>query len=425
MKHLTASLIATMLMALWSALSWGAPLTLQECLKQAREANPTLRSGAWDIRKAQQVIRQTAAAEYPRIDAQLGYTMQLDPQAVKIGGFTAETQEPDFAFGGVAASYTFYDFGRRAARTNGARASAEAVSQQYLARRDDIALQVIEAYYRILESEQLVVAAGDEVTRIEEHRRITQVLYEEGVVTRNDVLQADVRLAGARQRRLSANNVRDNAWLLLNFLTGSPAERRAELQDQSPTALQPPENAEIQADIGARHDLQALRHTLQVREFEVSENRENYLPELYTRLALEYVQNANVREQAIMSATIGFRINLFDGYAADAARAGALLARSRQQDIIRLAELQARLEVDTARNDLAVARQQIVVAERAIQQGEENLRINRERYRERVGTASEVLDAQTLLTQARTDFYRARYAFQTAGARLQRAAGTL
>jgi outer membrane protein TolC len=65
------------------------------------------------------------------------------------------------------------------------------------------------------------------------------------------------------------------------------------------------------------------------------------------------------------------------------------------------------------------------VAEASILQGEENLRINKERYQERVGTATEVLDAQTLFTQARTDYYRALYDYQTAAARLQHALGEL
>ena len=424
MKFRPVSLACIVLLAC-AAQSWGASLTLQECLQQARDNNPALKSAAWESRIAQEGVRLASVADYPRLDAQGGYTMQLEPQAVKIGGLTAETQEADFAFGGLAASYTLYDFGRRDARKGQARAATDAASQTYLSRRDDVALQVIEAYFRILESDQLVQAAEDEVTRIEEHRRVAQVLFEEGVVTRNDVLQADVRLAAARQKLLSVKNMRENSWLLLNFLTGSEAGRRAELDEKAALEFETPAVGSVPLDTGSRHDIQALKHSLEAREFEVREYRKNYLPELYTRLALDYVQNDKVREQAIMSATIGIRINLFDGYATAAARARALKNRSRQQDTIRLAEQQARLEIDSARNDLAVAREQISVAESAIRQSEENLRINRERYQERVGTATEVLDAQTLLTQARTDYYRAQYELQTAAARLQRASGTL
>jgi outer membrane protein TolC len=126
-----------------------------------------------------------------------------------------------------------------------------------------------------------------------------------------------------------------------------------------------------------------------------------------------------------MSATIGLKINLFDGFATTSARERAVQSRSRNQDALRQAEAQVHLEIATAKNDMHVARDRINVAKTAIRQSEENLRINHERYQERVGTATEVLDAQTLLTQTKSDYYRALFDFQVASARLKRAVGEL
>lgn len=420
MKFLHVSLIAVACLGL-TVQSWGAPLSLKECLQRARDNNPALKSSGWDSRIAEENSRLAGVARYPRLDAQAGYTVQVEPQAVKIGGATAETQEPNFAFAGIAATYTLYDFGRRDARIKQANAHAGASGEEFLADSGDVALQVIETYYRILEANRNVQAASEEVVQITEHRRAAQVFFEEGVVTRNDVLQADVRLASARQKLLAATNRRENAWLLLNFLTGSDAAFRGELDDAA-AAVAPPAGADTP---DSRHDLKAQQQKLEAREFEVQEHRENYIPEIYTRLGMDYVQNDKVREQAIYSATLGIRVNLFDGFSAQAAREKAVKQRSKQQDLLRLTEQRARLEIATARNDLGTARERISVAETAIRQSEENLRINRERYQERVGVASEVLDAQTLVTQAKTDYYRALYDYQTAAARLQNARGEL
>jgi outer membrane protein TolC len=426
MNFLHASLTAVLMLGLASQ-SWGAPLSLRDCLSQAQSNNPFLKSAAWDSRLAEENSRLAKVATYPRVDASLGYTMQLESQAVKLGGVTAETQEPDFAFGGIAATYTIYDFGRRDARIQQANSFTEAASQIFLSGKGDIALQVIEAYFRILETDRLIQAANEEVTQITEHRRVAQVLFEEGVVTRNDVLQAEVRLASARQKLLTATNQRENGWLLLNFLTGSEAAFRGELDDSATVGVSGTANTITGAgDSPAnRHDIKAQQQLLAVREFEVKENRENYLPEIYTRLGLDFVQNDKVREQVIYSATLGIRVNLFDGYAAQAAHEKAVKQRSKQQDTVRLAEQNARLEIATARNDSGVAKERIGVAEAAIKQSEENLRINKERYQERVGIASEVLDAQALLTQTKSDYFKALYDFQTASARLQKALGEL
>ena len=424
MNFLHASIVATICLAM-AAQSWGAPLSLQDCLLQARDNNPTLKSASWDSRIARENSRLASVAMYPRVDANAGYTMQLEPQAVKMLGITAETQDPDFAFAGIAATYTLYDFGRRDARIQQASANTEAASQSFMFSKGDVALQVIEAYFRILEAGRLIQAANEEVAQITEHRRMAQVLFEEGVVTRNDVLQAEVRLASALQKKLTDTNRRENGWLLLNFLTGNDPGFRGEL-DESTTLSSADLAAAGSPDTPAnRHDIKAQKQILEAREFEVLENKKNYVPEIYTRLGMDYVQNDKVREQAIYSATLGLRINLFDGYASQAAHEKAVKQRSKQQDALRLTEQRALLEISTARNDAGIAKERISVAEAAIKQSEENLRINKERYQERVGIASEVLDAQTLSTQVKTDYFRALYDYQTAAARLQNALGEL
>jgi outer membrane protein TolC len=403
--------------------AWTATLTLQECLKKSSDNNPVLKSSSWDSKIARENVSLAESLFFPRIDAQAGYTMQHEPQAVIINGRTAETQDPDFATAGLSASYTIYDFGRRDARRRQAGAAAEASSQIFMSLGSDTSLKVIEAYFRILEAGRLITAANEEVAQVEEHRRVAQVMLEEGVVTRNDVLQADVRLAAARQKLLTIQNSRENIWLLLNFLTGSPPAFRGKLEEPTDSSVSPVTSADDTTFLARRHDIQSMKHKVSGSESEIAESRANFLPEIYTRLGLDYVQNDKVREQAIMSATVGIKFNLFDGYASTSNRERALQGHLRNQDNLRLAEQQARLEVDTAQNDVTVAKERIGVAETAIRQSEENLRINKERYKERVGTATEVLDAQTLVTQSKTDYYRAFYDHQTAKARLKKSLG--
>ncbi|KAA0894996.1 TolC family protein [Oryzomonas rubra] len=405
--------------------AWAAPLTLQACLERAREHNPGLKAAAWTPRIAEQDIRQTSAANYPRIDAQAGYTMQQAAQGAKIAGTQAETQQADYASVGLSATYTIYDFGRRNARQQMTMALADSSVQSFEARRTDVALQVIEAYFSILETRKLIAAAADEVAQVEEHRRVAQALFEEGAVTRNDVLQAEVRLSAAKQKLLTMKNRLENNWLQLNYLTDSQPGFRAELDEGvslSSGAATPVDESDA---LSRRHDVLALRHGVEASDMEVRESKAAFYPELYTQAALNYVQNDKALEQTIMAATIGVKINLFDGFASTANTEKAVRNRSRNQDALRQAESQVHLEIDTSRNDVNVAGERIGVAESAIRQSEENLRINRERYRERVGTATEVLDAQTLVTQAKTDYYSALYDYQVSQARLKRAVGEL
>ncbi|HTY21017.1 MAG TPA: TolC family protein, partial [Geobacteraceae bacterium] len=83
------------------------------------------------------------------------------------------------------------------------------------------------------------------------------------------------------------------------------------------------------------------------------------------------------------------------------------------------------LEYRTALNDARVAKERITATETSIKSGEENLRINKDRYQEQVGTATDVIDAQTLLTQIRSENYQAIFDYQVALARVKRARGEL
>jgi len=422
MKNLLISLFMSSLIC---ATAWGAELSLQECLERAREHNPSLKTAAWDYRIAEEDIQQASAANYPRIDAQAGYTLQQAAQGAKLDGITARTQQADYASAGLTATYTIYDFGRRNARQQLTRALADSSAQSFEASRADVSLQVVEAYFSIMETGKLITAAVDEVAQVEEHRRVAQALFEEGVVTRNDVLQADVRLSEAKQKLLTIKNRQENNWLKLNYLTGDQPGFRAEL-NWGNTLSDDLENRLNENDaLSRRHEILALRSEVEASDMGVRESKASFYPELYTQAFLSYVQNDAALEQTIMAAFIGIKVNFFDGFATTATTEKAVRNRSRNQDALRQAKLQVSLEINTSRNDVKVARERISVAETAIKQSEENLRINKERYRERVGTATEVLDAQTMVTQARTDYYSALYDYQVSAARLKRAAGEL
>jgi outer membrane protein TolC len=59
----------------------------------------------------------------------------------------------------------------------------------------------------------------------------------------------------------------------------------------------------------------------------------------------------------------------------------------------------------------------------AVGQAEESLRINKVRYEEGIGTATDVLDAITLLTTSETNYYRAVYELKRAEAGFMYAVG--
>jgi len=128
------------------------------------------------------------------------------------------------------------------------------------------------------------------------------------------------------------------------------------------------------------------------------------------------VDNRYLLHEANASLVLGMSLNLFSG---GSTRAELIKTEYRRRQLLEQRarmEDEVRLEVEKNLLDLSNARERMNVAKDAVGQAEENLRINRVRYEEGVGTATEVLDAVTLLTTAETNHYRALYDFRRAEA---------
>lgn len=397
-----------------------ATLTLAQSLDLARQHNRSLQVADTSQQLAAEQVTEAGSTSLPRIDLNAGYTMQAAPQKFMVAGFSEPSQDRNYAHASIAAEQMLYDFGQSRARVAAARAGAAAGKDDLVALQQAVFLRTTQAYYGILSSRELQATAQEEVKLVTEHLREARVLYDNGVVTRNDVLQAEVRLASSRQLELSRTNQLENAWLSFNDLTGRPDDARADLTPAPAGPLPKPDKGKA-----VPPEVRAQQERLESSRQAVTEARSGLRPEFFARLGADYVDNSYVKEQTIYQATLGLRVNLFDGQATTSRIRQAVLANSREQQ--RLDDVRARsaLELKQALNDARVASQRLQVAETAIAQAEENLRINRQRYQEQVGTATEVLDAQTLLTRSRTERAVADYDYRIAVARAQRAAGTL
>ncbi|MBJ6724103.1 TolC family protein [Geomesophilobacter sediminis] len=417
----TAGILAALL--LMAGVAQAETLTLSDSLNRARATNLGLKATSYEETMAQDQIDVARSARLPRVDLQAGYTAQQAAQGFSLGPVSAETQDPDYAFLNFSIYQTLYDFGRTKTRIEEAQLQRQAAHYGYSGAEQDLFLQVVRAYFGVLEAKKLVEAANDELAQMTAHRKTAQALFDEGVVTRNDLLQAEVRVAAARQKLLAAQNQVENGWLNLDYLIGATPGFRAELTEDFRIGGMPAAGERV--DFSNRAEIQAQRQVVSIGDLAVKEAKTNYYPEFFLRLALDYQQNSKVTEPAIMSATVGFKVNLFDGLATTARVREAVKARSRDEARLRDLETRVALELASAQNDLRVAKERITVAEKAIEQGVENLRITRDRYQEKVGTATDVVDAQTLLTQTRVDYFQSMFDYQVAAARVKRAIGEL
>lgn len=122
---------------------------------------------------------------------------------------------------------------------------------------------------------------------------------------------------------------------------------------------------------------------------------------------------------------------------AQAVASWKLWAWGQSRDRVAMAEhrhLKAREEANRVQDSIIIqlreaflnleeTRENIGVTEKAIAQAEENYRINESRYQAQVSSSTDLLDAQTLLVKAKTNYWNAVYDYNIASATVDWASG--
>ncbi len=406
----------------------GQTLTLSEAFQRAWKENAHLKLSRVQELIAEQDRVRARAGFLPTIKANTFHQFYDDPRKYTFPG------TPPFTFLNrnyweslVTAEQTIFDFGATPSRYQRAAIGKEVARLETQATRDEVFFLVAQTYFHVLRAEKFKIIAEQEVAQLSNHLKVAKDLHEFGVVTYNDVLQAEVALADARQRLIAAKNHIVNTQASLNKLLGQPIHLLNTLKDEDITAI--PKNAALeevtQSALQSRSDLQAAEGRRRQGEKGVTEARAGHFPRFYAMGGQYYQQSRYVLHETQWFAILGLNWKLFSGFDT---KAQVSQARERLQQLeIQKKDLaeQIKLEVQNAYLGLQETAERIAVTKNAVKQGEENLRLNEERYREQVGTATEVIDAQTLLTRIRVNYQNAVYDHQIQKAQLLRAIGKI
>jgi len=397
----------------------GNALTLEEGLKIVTENGRDVSIARTDEEAARGAVSLARAPWLPQLDLYGRETWLLYVPEAKVQAGSFPTSQDRFTTYGFKATQLLYDFGKTSSSMSSAAYSLKAREAGTFRTRNRAALEFISVYFDLLEAEELLKVAQEEVTRYEAHRKDAESRLKAGVVTRNEVLQTDVLLADSKQRLLTAENNRSLRTSKLNSTLMRPLNepvRAAEVTGK-PLGAVTLEQAWAEAE-QANPDLRDLDARTRAKSENVSSVRAEYLPSVYVSGGYEYNENRYQVHQDNWAVIAGVNINLSSG-GATSSRVGIAKSELLSLRLSREKLLDAvRLDVQAALLDLQSSTQKVEVVKTAVAQAEENLRLQRLRYKEGVGTSTDVLDAVTLMTTAETNAWKANFGVRRAEAAL-------
>lgn len=297
----------------------------------------------------------------------------------------------------------------------------------YLRNKQELVFNVKQIWYQLITNNALAQEAKESLQRLRQHRSNAEHLYANGTIWRNDLLQAEVRVARGEQAHLVAINTAKRSLTSLNILLNQNILTEVSPQPSMPDANYHVElGSSLQKAIEQRPDLQQRKLAVRIARLDKKGAFSSYFPKLTATLRQTNLSDTFSLAGADKDTQLSLNMNwqLWDNFGTRNQNRNAVHDIQIAQKNVERSRETVQQETHSAWLSLEEARHNIAVLAQAVKQAEENFRVSGIRYKEQLSTANDVLDAQDLLTSTRNDLLAARGDYLIAKAQLEFSMGS-
>ncbi len=412
-------------------------LTGQETLEQAWtiavEESRKLQAGGYKTNAGRMQIDSARGLAMPKVVNNTSAISMNEQESVisnvSILGMPFSTQtkplDKDFVYSVTSVSVPLYLGGKVRALIDSAKAATNALEAGQLTDQQDLKAEVTKLYLLVLRVRSLLKVAQDAEMTIAAHEKDAARLFENGLVTNNVVLAAQVARANAKQDVIKARNSLHLAEAAYNRLLWRPLQSPVNIQDVDiPPLSGDLESLQAQA-VGRRSELSALASTASALNSQIQVHRGTRMPNLSLIGAHSYIESENLQPNSNLTGAVTMVWMPFDGGTSraqeESARFQALAVSRMRED----AKTAVELQVYQAWLNENETHERLDVMKQAVEQADENMRVVTRKFHEGLINHTEVLDAQTQRTLAWNNFEHAKYDTIQAVYDLKRALGSL
>ena len=440
MKTITLILFIIMVSAPAAALAEGpSPLTLDEAVNTALAHNRPLLSEGEKLKASEAGVDEAASAFLPKANVSETFVRSDNPVTVFGSKLNQRSfQASDFAIDKLNSPGPINDFnfrvqviqplfngGKELLGYRRAELALKSAKMAHERARMETAYETVQAYWGVALAGEYIKTAELAKKSTEKHVKLAQDLYGQGMLLRSEVLLAKVHLADVEEMLIKAENREALAKAALNMILGRPQDTPVAIADRLEYSPFPGSLESLQAEaLKDRPDLKGMKFNVENMGDGVKLAQTDYLPNV--NLIGQYDRDS---EDAFGhggdSYTIMGRLtwNVFDGFLTTNKVREARADRNAASYMYDQMKEGALFEVRKAYNDLLEAKKRMDVESAAVSEGRESLRIITKRFGAGMAKSLDVIDADTALTRARTNYASALYDYNVSGAALRLAIG--
>jgi outer membrane protein TolC len=315
------------------------------------------------------------------------------------------------------------------------KAILESSDLQIKVAEDKVREAVYKSYYAVLISEKQLKYVQESLKRLEKLSHDMEIMYQNGFVEKLDIDKSQVARNNTRAVEGQLKNGIAIGYAVLKMNMGLGQADTLSLKDTL-TASQLKEGLlDNNFKYENRNEIQFLNKNRQLQTYDVRRYKLSYFP---TVSAFYNLQRTGQRNSASKTATtdpwfwyttnqVGLSVNvpIFDGFQKRAKIRQAQLTLEKVDNAIDQAKKGIDLELSVARNTLVNALSTLDVQEENMKLAEKVYNSEKKKYEVGTGSSFTILNADTELQQAQSNYFRALYDAIIARVSYLKALGTL
>lgn len=415
-------------------------LSLADAQARALEANQILQVARAGVDQARAARLQTWAGHLPSVDltqrairtndavSAFGFGLKqerFDPASLTVPGALVRPDAVTDYQTVLEVRQPVFSGGQERAARRQATAGLRAAQARLRRTEEEVRLQTAEAYWGLVLAREALAAVRHSLGTARAHADAAKAHYEEETAPLSDLLAAQVRVAELRGQEIEAADrvaaAIDGLSLVTGLETGIELVPNDTLGEPAPTAALEDLVGTALAD---HAELAAATEVVSAARYGVGVARADFLPHLNAFGQVDLDSDGQFERQG-ESWTVGVAAtwNLFSGLRSTGAvgQAQAQLTQAQAQRTF-LASRLAR-QIAQAWRAVRAAQAQVAIAGEAVAQADERLRMVGLQYQEELVAATDLLDAESGLTQTRLRRLQALHDLNLGMARLEFAAG--
>lgn len=403
-------------------------LDLDETIQRALLTNPNVKIAEYN--------RKAAKADYSAAKSARGISISINHQSGRGGYADNQYNNLGMSIGkgignshsnSITASLPLFTGGE----LQGQIGQAKANYRSMLSAEEQVYIEMKETatngYFTMLDAGNMKTLCQESVDRLQAHLDNVIAQYNVGIVARADVLRSEVELANAKQDLISAENGYDVAEATLNNIIGTPLSTTLVLKD---TLQYVPYDNDMAYCLAYseehRPELKQAEYGVDAAEAALVTARSGHMPKISATAGNYWGgdgSNWPGDDDENWAVGVTASMNIFDSGVTwskiHAAQENLAKAKETQRQVKDAVELEVRTDYLGMRE----AEKRISTTQVAVAQAEEDYHIAVVRYQAGVGTNIDVMDAQVALTEAKTNYVKALYDYNTSKAALNTSMG--